>query len=824
MLRYLALFISLLLHAQAQEMASSSFMPSKLPGSTSTGPWSFEDSTKGWHNHGCRMERSKDQAVNGAASLKLQVRFPLAASIFHEGNLQLDRVSEMRFSVLVPNDAPKKVKVLFYVKDKDGLYFQFLNRGRLKRGVWQILRIRLSENSPDMIPEGHYGQWNRLVSARMNHFGIKLVCDEAYRGPVYIDNIVPERTGSGSQKLQIMDFTESKPKVKVYEKFEISFRLNREFSNPFDPDQVRVDATFRSEVSGKVIQVPGFYYQDYFRTQEKPRKELFRVEEANKELLIERQETLAPVGAPMWKVRFTPIEPGEHSYFLTVRALAGHVALAGRDTLKTQKRRFSAVQSKGRGFVKISEEDPRYFEFDNDEFFYPIGHNVRSPFDERWWVVVLEQDELPPDKGTYTYDKILKKMKDNGENFAEIWMASWWLAIEWTKEWRGFHGLNNYNLEAAWKLDYLLELADKYDMYYHLVLDNHGKGSTWCDPEWVTNPYNAANGGPVEDAEDYFTNREAIDIYKKTLRYLIARWGFHPRIAGFELWSELDLTGNSFDFVGNDSKATWHQEIAGYFKKLDPWDHLVTTHFSTDYSRVNSRIVSLPEIDYVVVDAYRKRGSIIPLLQRTYQVCSQYGKPTFVTEYGGSPWATRADQVIPLLKADLHAGLWSTFMTPTAAPPLLWWFEFIDHQNQYFQFKAFSKFAKGEDRRGKNYQSGRAYVQAAPASLLRLSALTLKNQETAFVWVYDRMAMEQWPTEGGETRFSGVRVSVSEMKAGDYRAEVWNTMTGEIEATIEVTCQNEMVKVNLPEFTTDCALKIKSLDRSLTTDSPGDSP
>ena len=49
-------------------------------------------------------------------------------------------------------------------------------------------------------------------------------------------------------------------------------------------------------------------------------------------------------------------------------------------------------------------------------------------------------------------------------------------------------------------------------------------------------------------------------------------------------------------------------------------------------------------------------------------------------------------------------------------------------------------------------------------------------------------------------------------------------MTGDVEATIEVTCQNEMVRVNLPEFTTDCALKIKLLDRSLTTDSPGDSP
>lgn len=535
------------------------------------------------------------------------------------------------------------------------------------------------------------------------------------------------------------------------------------------------------------------------------KKELFRVQEANKELQLERREVLAPLGVPCWKVRFTPTAPGRYTYYLEAQAGGDPTTL-----VKTQPRYFDAVKSGRRGFVRISKKDPKYFEFDNGEFFYPIGHNVRSPFDERWWIVVLRGNKLPPDLGTYTYENVFGKMHENGENFAEIWMASWWLAIEWTSEWRGYHGLTNYNLENAWKLDYMLELAEKYDIYIHLVFDNHGKGSTWVDPEWDENPYNRANGGPVPFVEDYFKNPDAREIYKKTLRYIVARWAYSPRIMGFELWSELDLTGDSYSFVstGSQVKTDWHREISAYLKGIDPWDHLVTTHFSTNYGRVDPRVVSLPNIDYVVVDAYRNKGSIVKLLLDTYRVLGKYGKPTFVTEYGGSPWATSADQVIPLLKADLHAGLWATYMTTAGATPLLWWFEFIDHQDQYFRFKPLAAFAKGEDRRGKGLASGRAFVQANTKVYLRLSALTLKNTEMAYVWVYDRMAMEQWPEPGDEMRFRNVTVTLPRMRVGEYSVEVWNTLTGKIMQKKRVRCSGAL-RIPLPEFVIDCALKVK---------------
>ena len=775
--------------------------------------WTFEEGLRGWQTVNCKAEKSGEQAVDGLSSLRMDVRFPLAASIYFEGELRCDEFEKVRLSVLVPEAAPKGVKVLFYLKDKDGLYFQYVHHGKLAPGKWGRITIDISEASAALRPQGSFSRWNRLVSSRMNLMGIKLLSEASYSGPIYVDNVERVRMPVRAGKVGILDYRPGPSKVEVFDKFEVSFRLNREFSNPFDPDEVRVDAQFRSHSSGRTFSIPAFYSQDYVRRNDRGRKEIFMLTDTNrsisKEIEVERQETLTPVGAPCWKVRFSPLEPGEHSYHLLVRA--------GKERVSTRWKSFTAVPSERRGFVRVCKSDPKYFEFDNGDFYYPIGHNVRSPFDERWWAVVLGRNELPPDRGTYTYDTLLKKMHDNGENFAEIWMASWWLAIEWTSEWRGYHGLTRYNLENAWKLDYMLELAEKHDIYFHLVFDNHGKGSTWCDPEWEDNPYNAANGGPVESAEDYFSDRDAIRLYQKTLRYIVARWGYASRIMGFELWSELDLVGNGYNFFKNPVKAAWHREIGQYLRNIDQFGHLVTTHYSTDHSRIDPRVASLPEMDYVVVDAYRNEGGIIPLLQTTYRVAGQYGKPCFVTEYGGSPWATTASQVIPLLKADLHAGLWSTYMSNAAATPLLWWFEFIDHQDQYFRLKALAEFAKGEDRRNRNLRSERAIVSSKSGYLFRLGAMTLKNQEMAYVWVYDRIAMERWPTEGAERTFQEVSIVVSNLGPGDYDVEVWDTHKGVLVESKNCTANDRgrgrsTLTIPLPEFTTDCALKVKKVE------------
>ncbi|HXC98153.1 MAG TPA: DUF5060 domain-containing protein, partial [Verrucomicrobiae bacterium] len=70
--------------------------------------------------------------------------------------------------------------------------------------------------------------------------------------------------------------------------------------NPFDPDSIRLDATFTMP-SGRTTTVAAFWYQAYQRS------------------LSGGYEYDAPTGAAGWRLRFTPPETGNYSLSLAIR-------------------------------------------------------------------------------------------------------------------------------------------------------------------------------------------------------------------------------------------------------------------------------------------------------------------------------------------------------------------------------------------------------------------------------------------------------------------------------------------------------------------------
>ena len=65
-------------------------------------------------------------------------------------------------------------------------------------------------------------------------------------------------------------------------------------TNPFDPENIRLDATFGLP-SGRTMTVPAFWYQGYGRS------------------LSGGHENDTPTGSPGWRLRFTPPEAGAYS-------------------------------------------------------------------------------------------------------------------------------------------------------------------------------------------------------------------------------------------------------------------------------------------------------------------------------------------------------------------------------------------------------------------------------------------------------------------------------------------------------------------------------
>ena len=717
--------------------------------------WSFEHGTDEWRSLGSPVARSKLKAQDGGWSLRIDVEFPHPSSVIRLVNVDIDRVGRIVYHVYAPADAPRGIKTLLFLKDKDGLWFQHFSEESLRPGGWNRVSVDIGPRSPYLRPSGHHGLWTAVAARKMNQVGIKFFCDDPYVGSLHLDGVTAHPARTDAPPLRVLNLRENALEVARYEKFEVTFDLSRSVTNPFDPEQVRIDAMFLGP-DGKSVSVPGFYYQGFVRR------------------LVNDREELVPVGAGRWKVRFAPVAAGRHSYLLAVRH--------GPDRLVTGKRSFACVPSESRGFVRVSKRDPLYFEFDNGAWFYPIGHNVHSPSDDTPRAVAIQEGigaGVMPDRGTFSYDYLFKKMAASGENLAEVWMCTWWLALEWVKDWRHYHGLTDYNLHHAWKLDYLVDLAARHDLYLHLVVDNHGKASTWCDPEWEDSPYNIVNGGFLRSPEDLFRNPIAREIYKKKLRYIVARWGYSTRIAGIELWSEVDLVGDSWDFHADPAasapKVEWHRDVAAYLDRLDPWDHIVTTHFSTTWERIQESLVSIPGIDYIVCDAYKMQGGgIVPLVFATARAFGRHGKPGMVTEYGGSPFGSSTAG----LRADLHAGLWASYMTHTAGTPLLWWFQFIESDDLYGHFKALAAYHKGEDRLGQGLLNR---MVTFPRPHHDLSAVSLQSRTKAYVWVYSRRSMELMPRPSLAPTFEGIafasgasRPATTASRCGTPTRAVWS--------------------------------------------------
>ena len=429
-------------------------------------------------------------------------------------------------------------------------------------------------------------------------------------------------------------------KAEVYVPIEINCTIEAQISNPFDYSKTRLIAYFTSP-SGKQYKVYGFYTQDYKR-----------------EKTSKGKEKLTPIGDPYWKVRFTPTEHGEWSIKLKFETQEGEDS-RGPTTIAVNP-------SNHTGFVRL-KSGKNFFYIEGKGYTFLIGHNIA------WY----------GEGGTYDYDKYFEALSQNGGNLARIWMAPWAFAIEWDKP-------QHYDLEEAWKLDYVFKLAEKKGIYLILCLVNHGQFSTYANPEWDKNPYNARRGGPLQRPEEFFTNEEAKKLFKNRLTYIVARWGYSTNLLAWELFNEVDLTDN----YDSTRVAKWHKEMADYIRQIDPYKHLITTSFADPHK--DDEVWKLPEIDFTTVHIYNLKdfGLFLPAIVEDR--LKKYGKPVIIEEFASDwRWWNEPYYLKDNIGVELHNGIWATLMSGAASTAMLWWWDtYIHPRNLYWHYKVLAEAIK----------------------------------------------------------------------------------------------------------------------------------
>jgi len=695
-------------------------------------------------------------------------------------------ILSMEVKVDTPDNRPASGNI--FIKDKDGLWFQGMKNCQLKPGEWTKVEVDLRSSAHELVPGGHSAAWSCLNAAMMLDMGFNLseekdgheiklslrnlgLSGERQEPELYMLNLVYPETGL------------------VNKMVEGSFDLSREYFNPYDAEDIKVDIQFIGPDSGEFT-VPAFFTQDYGRK------------------LHFNREMKTPVGKAHWAFRFTP--PAEGTY--RFRIVATDSTETPVNEIGTQYLEIKVAPSDYTGIVRVSRDDPRYFELSTGEFFYPIGFNIHSVKDLR------SETQLKigyrPDRGTFSYEEYFSAMSKNGVNAVEVWMAAWSFALEWTSSRTDYYGLGRYNLFNAWRLDHILDDAQKKGIYVHLVLDNHGKLSSSVDPEWDNSPYNrktpfaVADGAMLEMPKDFFGDKEAEYYYRNRNRYIAGRWGAYTNIIGFEFWSEIDLITKHDEAYSSGKSIEWHKMAADHFMSLDQGKHILTTHTCGDYNNTikHRKFYEMPQLSYIVGDAYRDNLPFVDHMLKHIEKLRELKKPLLITEYGGSPHAGTFNR----LEADLHAGLWSSFFCEQAGTPFLWWHDFIHDKNKYPHFKGFSSFMKGIDPRTKKFVYSQVAVsstegKANPA----YSCLAAGNQDEYYAWVFMKTPMDNYPDDPSSAEeLQNHRITLKGlMQNAEYKVDFYDTITGEIVRTEYLNTNGEELNVVLPPLKIDLAIK-----------------
>ena len=569
--------------------------------------------------------------------------------------------------------------------------------------------------------------------------------------------------------------------LKQYQRFELTFSLNREYDNPYDADTVAIDALF-TEPDGTTRVVPAFFSMGFDVVPGSP----------------ERYENGR---SPAWKVRFTPTKVGEYTYGIRIADATGMHTVSGDQS-------FTCTPGNAKGFLGIDPNDPQMLRHDTGQPYLPIGHNIG-------WA--------PNDTGLAWWKSHFDACAAAGINWARIWMCHFngGQNLEWSST-RGpyWHGVGQISQEIAFKIDRIVEMAEARGIAIQLVLQHHGQFSSRINPNWNENPYNKANAadddGWLGSPEAFFTDPKAQRLTRNRYRYIVARWGYSTAIHSWELWNEVQWTDGWTK--NREAVIAWHQEMAQFLHAVDPFDHLITT--SSDFMRTGDLWAS-PNIDLVQMHAYTE--SILPAMQKAMERLRCIGKPVIMAEYG-----LQAEGEIPELHPDtlpepkrsqiigalhLHNGIWAAFHMKSGGH-LWWWDSYIEKRDLFPIYTPLSRYAQDEDP-GAQHMAPITLATTTPLDEHSregngniLHAIALAGESAALLWIHDT-GSQYGNRDHGE--IAGATVQFL-MPDGDYTIEYWNTWgEGGISATNSATSSDDKLVLALPRFHRDIAIKVKSV-------------
>ena len=186
--------------------------------------------------------------------------------------------------------------------------------------------------------------------------------------------------------------------------------------------------------------------------------------------------------------------------------------------------------------MRVARPGSHYFAFDSGRPFIAIGENVcwssgRTPLAD--------------------YSAWLKAWQHAGGNWARLWLAYNEKGLEWMptptpKPGTGTYlGLGRYSPGNAWRLDEVMRLARENGVYLMFCLGTYGEfteGGFFNEGCWVSNPYNARNGGPCASPGRLLDEPRGQEALPAAAGATSSPAGAVTPLFAWEFWNEVPAT------------------------------------------------------------------------------------------------------------------------------------------------------------------------------------------------------------------------------------------------------------------------------------------
>lgn len=412
-----------------------------------------------------------------------------------------------------------------------------------------------------------------------------------------------------------------------FDLYEIDFLLSAVYDNPFDPDDICVDGVF-TRPDGKVATVPAFFYEPIEKTN-------------GKILLVYSPAAFTVTGCGGWKIRFAADTVGEYSFTIRARDAKGQ-------TCESEVYRFTVTESQNKGFVTISKNNPGRFENSADHSaFWGTGTNIA-------WV----RPAFTKNPEHLSYNYFLDRAEDMS-NCTRVWICHWawleWMPQEGDPSTYAYCGMSYYNQCVCSAFDDIVRMCEEKGLRIIVCLDDNDEHyPPRSYGNWGFNPYNAKNGGPVDDVRNYFTTKEVLPYYKKRLRYIVARWGYSSAVLSLNLWNDMSSPSPG---------------VEEYLDELCRYTHSLTENYRTLLFGSNFKMQANAVLDYTTQSPTTFDGT----------------KPNVTNECWSSPnrlW----------FRDSLETTLWSE-LSRGFATTMIWDHDYVDEHECWDLFRRILDFS-----------------------------------------------------------------------------------------------------------------------------------